>query len=390
MCTKISLNNRSRGSAIALALLSVTILSMIGVAMLTLALHGRLMGVRSSSEIAARAAADGGLTKAVFAMNQKIDTGTWDPTNLPRASFEPLPYCDAIFSYAVEGDTNDGYSITSIGKSGRYQKRVDATVRLEGLFNYGILAKESIVLKSGTSVDAYDSNDPNNSSSATVNIATTSTNSGMIVMQNSTVDGEVQTGVDYYFFSLAPPVLPNMGTNIVVVGETRIIGPADSGIYTSISLSHKAGKPGILQVSGGNVVLEILGNVNIAQIDIGQNCEIVVKQGASLVLYLAGDLIIGEGGGIRNETLVPLNMMLISTTCNANQLLALKAKTSFSGVVYAPCAQVQMNAGSDIYGAFVCDNFELKSNSTIFYDATLKDVEIGDLGARFVVDRWHE
>src|SRR4030043_520889 len=60
------------GFAMAMMLCAIILLFLAGLGTLTLGMHSRMLGVRTCSELAARSAADSGLTKALFEMNQKL------------------------------------------------------------------------------------------------------------------------------------------------------------------------------------------------------------------------------------------------------------------------------------------------------------------------------
>jgi len=113
-----------------------------------------------------------------------------------------------------------------------------------------------------------------------------------------------------------------------------------------------------------------------------------VNEGASLVLYLDGDLYSGNNAGINNKN-SPLKFKLYGTG-EVGQEIDLKAKGDFSGAVYAPNAEIVINAGGDIYGSFVALSFELKSGGNFHYDEALRNVTVDDEGLRFVVEHWSE
>ena len=66
------LQSKKRGSAIPLAAVAVLILLAMGTGLLSLGLHSRINSIRTTSGIAARCAADAGLVKALFEMNEKL------------------------------------------------------------------------------------------------------------------------------------------------------------------------------------------------------------------------------------------------------------------------------------------------------------------------------
>ena len=154
--------SKKTGSAIPIVLIAIVILSVMGAGLLSLGFQSRAYAIRTTSEITARNAADAGLTKAIYQMNEKLQVKPWNESTLPMATGESLTNCDATFSYTIA--LNDGaYHIESIGSSGQTQKTVNAVLRLNGPFEYAIFTENSIELKNGAVIDwfNYDADDQN-------------------------------------------------------------------------------------------------------------------------------------------------------------------------------------------------------------------------------------
>jgi hypothetical protein len=412
------LKSTRKGSSIGLVVCALVILLAMGGGLISLSLHSQLRAVRTSSEIAARTAADAGLTKAVYVMNQRLQDGTWNSDTLPQSINETLPNCDATFSYQVTGTSETGYVVKCVGDSGYTSKTVSATLRLRGLFDYAVLAQGTISLKNGTLVDGYDSQDPG-LDDVPVQIITTSTSADQIILNTGVnVDGDVFVGVDGDpatvikdlgattgdrsalqeepdFTTVTPPTLPDMGGEIYVKGDTLTIGPANSGKYTSIELAQESTKirgniyekfPAILEIAGGEVVIHVTGDISV-----GESCEIVVMADASLTLYVDGNIHCRANSNIGYEgsPQQPEHMKLYGTGSGLQEF-DIKAKSQWSGVVYAPNADIDLFADGDIYGAFVGNSFELKAGGNFYYDAALRDYSETDMGVYFAVDRWQE
>jgi len=376
MNRKKLLQSKRKGSAIALMMVALVVLLVTGVGLLSMGLRSRVFALRTASEIAARCAADAGLTKAIFEMNQNLKVIPWSDSNLPQVTNETLANCDAIFSYTITGNDLSGYTVESIGNYGQAERKVRSTLRLKGLFDSAILVQETITLKMGTIVDGYDSQNPD-PLDVPVQIATTSAEPGSIDLGGATVDGEALVGVSGYFPVVTPPALPDMGT-IDIQMTTLTIGPEDSGEYSSIYLNNNA----IMEING-DVVLYVTGDIWL-----GQGTELQITPDSSLTLYLDGDLIAGNSSGVNNETQDTTAFVLYGT--GEDQTFELKAKSEWYGAIYAPNADVTIKAGSTIAGAFVCSSFSSTGGSLILYDAALRDVTTTDVGVVFVVDRWYE
>jgi len=399
------LHSKKTAFAIPLALLAVVILSVIGVGLLSLGMHGRLFSVRNTSEVAARCAADAALTKAVFEMNEKLKITPWDGSILPQSTDEILPNSDAIFSYTVTGDIINGFTVECTGQSGRVERKINANLKLQGPFEPTILTRQTVILKAGTLVDGYNSLDPWDTN-VQVLIGTNSILANSIILNAGViVDGDIFIGIggdietaikdlgadingkyalseEIEFPDIIPPLLPDMGTGISIHGTTQTIGPADNGQYEQIQVK-RAANPGIMQVDNGDVVLYVTGDIGL-----GQDCEIIIREGASLTLYLDGDLNAGNNAGINNESL-PASLKLFGTATEEQQF-TLKAKSESLGAVYAPNAVITLSADGDVRGAIVGKSFEMKSGGNFYYDEALRNVDTDEDAVRFVVEQWRE
>jgi len=411
------LQSKKRGSAVPLALVAIMILLAMGVGLLSLGFNGRIYSMRTASDIAARCAADAGLTMALFEMNEKLQVKPWKDSTLPQATDVSLPNCNAVCSYRVTGDLGGGYVITSIGESGLARRGVRATIGLQGAFNHAILTKKGLILKSGTLVDGYNSLDPLDTD-VTVDIGTQSAlDSSIILNMGVTVDGDVFVGGgdldtvikdqgatvtgDKYASAQEPlprvtaPALPDKGS-IFAQGQTVTITPADSGTYTAIDLKllstkvKEVGKvsiPSVLEVSGGDVVLHVTGDIQL-----GNSCEIVVKDGSTLTIYADGNIHCRLDSSISTEN-PPEEAATIQlyATGQGTQFFDVKAKSQWAGIIYAPDADVDLYAKGDAYGSVVANDFEFKAGGNFHYDKALsKNVSVNDEAVCFVVKRWHE
>ncbi len=400
--------SKKRGSAIPLAVVAVLILLAMGTGLLSLGLNSRIYSIRTASDITARCAADAGLTMALFRMNEELQVKPLDDSTLPQAIDATLPNCDATYSYTVTGDLAGGYTITSVGKADQAQRTVSATLELRGLFEYAILTKETLILKPDTLVDGYNSQDPLDTD-VEVDVSTQSTADSSIILNSGViVEGDVSVGVggdpdtvikdmgattghqlsgivEEPLPLISPPALPDMGVDIAATGETVTISPADSGQYGSIILT-KGDTLGVLEISGGDVVLYLTGNI-----DLGESCELVVKDGSSLTVYIDGDIHCRTNSAINAEyhPEEPSKFQIYGTA-EVQQSFDIKTKSDWSGTIYAPNADVILYAKADFYGSVVSNNFELKAGGNYYYDEALREVNVDDVGVRFVVKRWYE
>jgi hypothetical protein len=417
---KIHLQSKRHGMALPLALLVIVLLLITGSTLLSMGLSSRIFSNQNTSDIKARCAADAGLTQALFEMNEKLKTKPWNSLSLPRALNTSLTACDATYSYIVTGDLENGYVITSVGESGNASRIVQATLDFKGTFDHAILTRDTLILKSDTTVDGYNSKDPLDSE-FNVSIGTQSTaDSSVVLNNNSTVEGDVLVGIggnpniaiknlgatitgdqravtskDQLPKINAPATLDDKMKSITAKGETVTITPTDSGIYTEIDIRKGAKTvPGVgivdvptaLEIDGGDVVLYITGGI-----ELDQACDINVKDGSTLTLYIDGDILCREGSGINTEASIEDAAILkLYATGEDTQNFDVRANGKWTGVIYAPNANVLLYANGDAYGSVVAGSFEFKAGGNYHYDEALREVTEQDEGVTFTVTRWSE
>jgi len=418
------LKTKKAGSALPLAMLALVILLTLGGGLLSLGLNRRIFSVRTTSKIKARAAADAGLAKALFEMNQKLNDGYWDgialarTTNesttanyldgsaLPTAKNTGLPYCGEVFSYIVTGDMASGYTIESIGISNNAQKRVTSLLKLTGPFKHAIWTQGPMVIKADSKIGGYNSSDPTDTN-INVRIGTNSTldksvvlNSGAVVYGDVCVGpgGSVETAIADYgatvtgdryaapdeveFPPVTPPVFTNESTNIIIQGETLALTPGDSGQYQKIWLKN-TNTPTILKIASGDVVLHITGDVIF-----GQECTLTIEKGASLRMYIDGKLSCGNDSGINN--LGPPTSLKIYHSGTSEESWTVNAKSQSLGAIYAPNVDLKLMAKGDVRGAMMCNSFDFMAQGSFLYDKALADAELDDELIRFETLRWSE
>ncbi len=401
MNRKKLLQSKSKGSAMALMMVALIVLFLIGMGLLSLGLQGRILALQDASEVAARCAADAGLTKALFEMNEKLEVKPWDDSTLPQTTNEVLPNCDATFSYTISGDSNGVYSIESTGDYGRAQRKVRSTLRLKSVFDYGIFVNGVMDLKNGTTIDAY-----NLDAGETLRIGTNSTDAGVISAKlGVTIDGDVVVGSggdpsvvvdsideavitgdvyssDEFVLSsvIVPQYLQDLTSLGTLIGGTTVTASAK---YDSINVGN-----GEVITVDGPVVLYVIGDIildNSAQILI---VDPNTNPNASLTLYLGGNIECKNGGTINNTSSDPQKLTIYGLDTSTS--IVFKTNSIFYGAIYAPNADVQLNAYVEYFGSCIAKSFLQSVNANFHYDASLKNVSANDEGVRFVIKRWSE
>ena len=404
------LQSKRDGFALALVLTAVILLLVVGIGLLSVGVHERLRGVRDSSEIAARNAADTGLTKALFTLNKQLEKKTWNENNLPHVTDELIPYVDSTFSYqvtkATTADGNDLYTLTSTGRSGRYQKSVNCTIELKGIFEYAIYTLGDLTLKSGTTISAYNKQpgDP------PMQIGTNSTDAGAITAKTGvTIDGDVVVGpggdpttvinnpsestiTGNIYPSLVkhktpnttvPQYLVDMVSSGTIGTSTTLSAPAK---YDSINLGGSTGydpnKVDKISVSG-DVEIYVTGDLKLGNGDV---VEIPID--GSLIIFLGGNLYVDNSGAINNLTKDPRKLKIFGLDTCAK--MDFKNSGTFYGAIYAPDADIHLYNSFELYGAVIAKSFLQDTNANFYYDMNLREVDATQIGVYLEVKRWSE
>jgi len=392
------------GFAIAFAVLTLVVLLTAGLGLLSLGYQSKLTSIRTASQISAKHAADAGIAAAIRQMNTLLDSTDWNKiTSFPQAEKYLLPNSNANFSYSVTKKTGGKYEyvVNSLGYSGKAQKRVTATLRLMGLFEYAILTQGPMVLKNGCTIDWYNFT----AQDKALQIGTLSTEAGAVECKAGvTINGDVIIGSEgdtdtvvnnkneatitgRIFPTPTEPEFPS----ITVPAE--LTGLASQGtLSTGVSLSGLAkfdkidlSNADILKITGptkiyvtGDIILD-----NSAELQIGDP-----NTNASLEIFLGNSLLSRNGGMINNLTKDAKNLKIYGLdTCTR---LDFRTAGTLYAAVYAPNADVRLHAKVDFYGSVVCNQFIQDVGAAMNYDALLRQANPEDIGVRFVVKRWSE
>lgn len=166
------------------------------------------------------------------------------------------------------------------------------------------------------------------------------------------------------------------------VGGTNYAYVLGGATYQMNSLSLSGNNAMLIT---GNAVLYVVGDV-----DISGNGGVIIAPGASLTLYVGGTTTKVTGSGIINEGGNAMNFQYWGLPSNKN--IELGGNAGFTGTIYAPSANLQLNGGgsstvSDFIGASISKTAKLNGNFNFHYDESLK--RIGPFRG-YVATSWNE
>lgn len=387
-------NARQRGATMVLVTIIGVIVSILGMAMVHLGYQARVLAVRNVQGISARAAADAGMVEAIFKMQKKlIDEAVWNNDSLHSATNFALG-SNCTFSSTIAGNVGPGWQIDSTGVCGPQSRTTHARLDI-GTYWEGIGLENTLDVKLGTNFGVINglpddiSIRSNSTMADSLSFKAFTTFPGDVICGpggnvEAVIDSKATTIFEGETYAASeplvyPPVPPPLGTTYVsipITTTTTIAGGAWQ--YDTIDLGLNA----VLSITGATV-LYVTG-----QTMLGNGSEISVKPGASLELYLGGNLVNQNSAGIINETDITANLKIYGLPGCVQ--MDLKAKSDLYAAVYAPSATTNLFNSGNFYGALVADTFTMKNSGSFYFDSSLKSTTIDDAAAVFSIGRWWE
>ncbi|MFA5783327.1 MAG: hypothetical protein WC962_00450 [Phycisphaerae bacterium] len=396
--------SKKEGFILPLVIIVMVIMVTVGFGMLSLGYNARMLAVRQAEDTYSIAAAEAGVAHIVSRMNEKLaEDDEWDNTTLFTLNIPETELPNSYSSYFVKisGDPTSGFVITSTGTCGIATRTFYALTLLRGVFDYGILARNTITLKAGSSAMGYNLKTGEMGLSTILATARTQ-GEGSINLNGAYVNGSVLVGPygnademivnegvitgikgDMENFPKFPAVSPpsELEDKGTIEGNVVLNGASGSGRYDGIVLKGAEA----LEIEG-DVILHVTGEIIVPHFT-----QIKIKEASSLTLYVNGKFEVKDNAIISNLTERPEKFKLFGSAVSAQEIIisTVHSNYNFYGAVYAPNARVEMNVRGDLYGSFVCDSFELKSVSTFYHDRSISK-DINQDGVYFGIGRWYE
>jgi len=120
------------------------------------------------------------------------------------------------------------------------------------------------------------------------------------------------------------------------------------------------------------------------QDDVHIDGTLKIADGVKLKLYIADDLIVHHDGKIENfsgnpgNVGDPSNLIVYSTDAGSlTPYFYIGNKAGFYGALYAPRADVNLQAGGEMFGSIVAKNVDFLGDYDYHYDENLKSI-VGD------------
>lgn len=428
--------SKRTGSALALVICAMLVLLVLGVGYLSLGMNSRIFVIRDASTVVARSAADAGLARLVYELNeelsrvQTVEAATW---STPAGLTDPTPVenCNATYIYPTatfKSGTNPsaGFYVSATGKSNGAVCNINGTVKLRTIWDYALWVRTNMILKNGATIGWI--NPDADDLLRGFKVGTDSTEEGAITLnKNTTINADILVGVggepasvlqgqgegeaishsyaamEEYVWDPYPVLAPSSTEFAIsqgIIDTERTI--TASGQYSGINMDNNDILTVDLVAAGAPVTLYINGDVrlkNHAQLQIiAPPYNTALQDPPILTIYVAGSFIADNSGGINTTPpvgwTVPDSRMLqiygITSPTPGCTSIDLRVDGSFYGAIYAPNADVLTRNSFPFIGAIAAKSFEQKNGATFYYDANLRNLSAYERGVYFKVENWQE
>ncbi|MCF7955319.1 MAG: hypothetical protein K9M75_05920 [Phycisphaerae bacterium] len=392
--------NKNSGFAMAMVLSVMVLLLLLGGSLLGLSQNAEITSIRRSQEIAAKCAADAGMTKVLSDLNAAYAQGTLDLSNLPSEFAVNIENFDANFGYIVYLDGTGNIMIDSTGSAGPSNKTVHCRVEVYSSRFEHILFADSFEISNNSFIDGYNSDfgPYGGINISSISIGTNSTTKNAIKLDNNGyLNGDIFVGP-----GSDPSDVIDGGKHFDVTGEmsaakeeknTPIVAPpsldykgsspsgtvTENGRYGEIIMNN-----GQMVTIDGNITLHIEGDV-----ELDNNSQIEITEGSLLTLFVDGTFKMSNGGKINNLTQKPPNCKIFSTATSEVDFCFDNVGEVF-GAIYAPNAKVEIKNNAIIYGAILATDLSIDNSAEIYGDKALLKGTFNDSDTKLVMGKWWE
>jgi hypothetical protein len=420
------------GNALISAMIFCTVLGLFLAAYLTMASNQVRSSARSTEWNMGIAIAEAGIEEGFTHLHvQRTDNLASNGWSSYGGGFYKINTLgDARYIVAINSDSSPtitavGYVLAPTG-DGYIDRTVQVTTRLESLYAKALVAKGQIDLNGNhIHTDSFDSFYPGTysdlngdyDSSLARDNGDVATNSGLVDslnVGNADIKGKVATG---YGGTIS------MGSN-GVVGDAAWHAGGNTGIkpkwssddmnvsfpdveapWSGSAFAPIGGSYGVdtyeYHLTGGNYQMSSISLNSNQEIMVSGdstlyvtgafsmtgNAKLLIENGATLTLYVDGDAVLG-GNGIANTGKAENFIFKGMPNCTS---MSLNGNGEFTGVIYAPYADMNMNgAGSghnDFIGSGVFNTITMNGHFNFHYDENLENLT--DDG-NFVIASWNE
>lgn len=380
-----------RGSALLITLCLVGMLSLLAVLAVDNSNTDMELTFNRANADGALYIAEAGAKRAFLVLN---DTNSW------RGGFNNIPFSDGRYSVrlidsAVVAALDDTVIIRSAADLNEAEGGVELWTVPEYIYpwSHAMFAEGWINFDKGTCTDSYNSD--SGSYAATVlqedgSIGTNGSITGSKLVDvggdaftakggnitlgpGSAIHGDSSTTKD----SVSLDAVPDSEYSWAEANSAAPLGLSGTGY------SYNNGNKALTLGTGANLQLQS-GVYYFSSIDLSQSANITLAPGASVMIYVTGDIHLGQYSTI-NAGGAPSDMLVFSKGTS----LQFDQGNVFNGAYYGPNAHVQYDQTTSVFGSLVANTIKLDADACFHYDRNLAKVKHNTTGAMLLA-AWNE
>lgn len=380
-----------RGSALLVTLCLLMMLTLIGIMAVNNTNTDIDLAFNKTHSEKAFYIAEAGANRAFAHMNTD---STW------RAGYDSVVFSNGLYSVVLIDSLVDStlFDTVLIQSHGNLEQGV-ADVELTTVpeynhpFAYGLFAEAGIVLDKFTCTDSYNSDSGSYtatmldslgsigsngtiSSSQSVDFGgdvTSATPGGLMLGVNNTVNGDTSSTAD----SVNLGYIPQSEYDYAKANSV-----AQSGL-SGTNYTYSNGSKTLTTGAGGEVIMSS-GIYYFSSITLGQNSKIVLEPGASVTIYVTGDIFLAQGS-TWNADGAPSDNIIFSQGSS----LQFDQDNIFYGAFFGPNAHIQYDNTTQAFGSLVGGTIQLDQDACFHYDRDLMKIKKYTTGKMLMV-AWRE
>lgn len=335
--------------------------------------------------------AEAGAKRAFVVLN---DTNSW------RAGFDSVTFSAGLYDVslvdsAIDVALFDTVLVQSTGWIEGAASEVELTTVPEYLhpFAYGLFGDAGIAFDRYTCTDSYNSDSGSYADTQLDSLGSVGSNGTVSSAKNVNFGGDISVATPGGI-TLGPFNTVNGDTTSTIDSVRLDIVPQAEYDYAAANNTAPGGLSGsnfVFDAGTKSLTTSATGNVELtsgiyyfSSITLGQGSTLTLAPGASVTIYVTGDVHLGQSSSM-NDGGNPLDFMIFSQ----GSALKFDQDNTFYGSFYGPNAHIQYDQTTQAYGSLVGGTIKLDQGACFHYDRSLSKYTKGTTGVMQLV-AWRE
>ncbi|MGK0481695.1 MAG: hypothetical protein ACJAQ3_001673 [Planctomycetota bacterium] len=403
-------NHRRDGMALLVVIIFVMTVAAMGAAVLGVDLQTGKSRRLAGSDQRAFYAAEAAISEAyVSLLNETIDVPLGQTLEVGTSGQPGTLGTSEYWSQITRLDSRR-YALVGSGRNGESERRQQLIISHapNSLFQYAAFGGDGVQFDSNAFVDSYDSALGTYASQVQSGLdwarqeAVVGSNGDIQLRSNTRVYGDCHPGPNGVVYDTAPGVIVTGSTAPApsIVTLPAVPPPLATSLGPATWTTDQFVGPGVVRFDSidlsSGATLTIQGPTQLVVDDflMGTGTTLVFDTSSGPIeLYSAHDFVLESNTTVvtNENSAVDVKLFLSGdnrgNNPNTNDQVSLSANAAFTGVIYAPNAEILLGSNFEIYGSVMAGALDLSSNGRIHFDEALLYDSSGS-SLEFVTVHW--